>query len=210
MMRRLVGIALVAMVALVATPIGATAATSPSPGAMTPTKVKAAGISLKYPSSWLLVPLTKKALAAQAKILSKKNPKLAAVLAATDVTDVLHFKLHAIDPATDGGQNVGVQFVEGLGSPSSLSDFSSKIIPRYKAAGATILDTKAVKVSGKTAYRIDLTLPVKSPDGSIDVRHLGQLLVPEGDSWASVNAVASNDDAGIALIDSILTSVRRV
>jgi hypothetical protein len=84
------------------------------------------------------------------------------------------------------------------------------MIPGYKSAGGTVLDATAVKISGKTAYRIDLTLPVKLPDGSVVVARVGQLAVPEGDNTASVAVSAVNNDSGVAVINSILASVRRV
>jgi hypothetical protein len=204
-MRRVVGLVFVATMLLFATSTVAIAATSPTAEATTTAKVKAAGISVKYPKSWIAVPLTKKGLAAQTKALSKKNPKLAAVVAATDISQ---FKLRAIDPTT-GRETVGVQFIEGSGSPSSLSDFNS-VIPQYKAAGATVLDTKVVKISGKTAFRIDMTLPVKLPDGSVAVQRVGQVVVPGGDSAAAVVAAGPDDDSGVAVINSILASVRRL
>jgi hypothetical protein len=181
-----------------ATPTGSTP--------MTTAKVKASEISVKYPRSWLLVPLTKKDLAAQEKILSKKNPKVAAAMAATDVSQ---YRLRAIDP-TGSSQNVGVQFVQGQGSPSSLADFKSGIVPGFKAAGGTVLDTAAVKLSGKAADRIDLTLPVKLPDASVVVARIGALVLPQGNNTTSVSVTASNNESGVALINSILSSVRHV
>ena len=84
------------------------------------------------------------------------------------------------------------------------------LIPGYKSAGGTVLDTTAVKVSGKTAYRLDLTLPIKSADGAALIAREGQLIIPEGDSAAAVTVTVSYDDAGVAVIDTILASVRRV
>ena len=108
-MRRLAGLTIVASMLLVATSTIATAATSPSETTTRTAKVKAAGISLKYPKSWILVSLTKKGLAAQVKVVSKKNPKLAAAMAGTDLSQ---FKFRAIEPSEAFAENVQVQFVQ--------------------------------------------------------------------------------------------------
>ena len=202
MRHRLWILAMVTMVSLVAAPtaVGAVATTT--------AKVKAADISLEYPSSWYTAPVTKKAIAAQTKLLKKTNPKLAAALAESGV-DASQFKLRAINPEATG-ETVGVQLIEGQGSPGSLSDYKSAVIPGFEAVGATVLAAKTLKVSGKTAYRIDVTLPITLPDGSKQVTRLGQLVIPEGDDTVSINVAAIDDAAGQELVDDILGSVRRL
>jgi hypothetical protein len=180
---------------------------SPSEATMATATVKAAGISLNYPKSWILVPLTKSGLAAMLKVLSTKNPKLAAGIAGADVSQ---FKFRAIDTSQAVGQNVGVQLIQGGGSPSSLSDLRSGVLSQYKSVGGTVLDTTTVKVSGKTAYRVDLTLPIKAVDGTVVIAREGQLVIPEGDNTVVVTVSVSNDDPGVALINTILASVRRI
>ena len=82
-MRRLVGCTLVAVLALVAVAAPASATASGS-APMATAKVKGAGVSVKYPRAWIVVPLTKQALAAEMKIIAGKNPKLAALMSSVD------------------------------------------------------------------------------------------------------------------------------
>jgi hypothetical protein len=204
-MRRLVGIVSVVVMAFVAAAPAVQAASSPT--GMRAAKVKAARLSLEYPSSWLVLPVTAKSVAAEKKALEKKNPKIAALL---DQVDVTQFKFRAIDLDSGGGSNVAVQLVEGQGSPGSLTDFRDAVVPSFQGTGGSVVDTAAVKVSGKRAYRADMTIPVKGPDGATITARTGVVALPEGDNTALVFAAARNDAPGIALINRILASVRRI
>jgi hypothetical protein len=202
-MRRLVGCTLVAVLALIAVAAPASATASGSTP-MATAKVKGAGVSVKYPRAWIVVPLTKQALAAEMKIIAGKNPKLAALMSSVDPSQS---KFFAIDPATYSSEQV--QFSPGSGGPANLGEFKQGVKQIYASTGATFLDAEAVKVGGKTAYRAHLSLPIKAPDGTtVEVRE-GQLFLVHGDDGTVVTVgVRSGGDTSI--IDTILSGVHRV
>jgi len=205
-MRRLLGIALVAAVGLVGVPAVAAVAATGSDSTTTAV-VKPAGVSLRYPSTWTVAKQTKKSLAAQVKALSKTNPALAAQLAQTDLTTA---KFRAVDPGAASGEvsgNVRVQLVKSP-APRNLAAFTREVTQAYEADGDTVLGTHGVTVSGKTAYRVDLTIPIAGTGATPTVVRVGQLAVPRGSTSTVVTVGAPNTDAGAALIDTILNSVR--
>jgi len=202
-MRRVMSIALVGMFAVVAlaTPAAATATGST---VMSTARVKAAGISVKYPSAWIALPLTKERFAAVMKIIARKNPELAAEVSFMDPSQ---WKFFAIDPATYSSMQV--VFVRGVGGPANLGDVKQAAKQASETAGAKFLDAEAVKVSGKTAFRAHLSHTVKGPDGTpVEVRQ-GQLYLTHGDDLTVV-AVAMKGDVDPRIIDTILSSVHRV
>jgi hypothetical protein len=205
-MRRWLGTALVAMMVLVATSSIATAATSTNSTQMTTARVKAAGISLEYPTSWTALALTKKGLAAQAEAWLKTNPQFAALLATADVSQ---FKLYALDAAPKTYSNVKVS-VAPAAQGISLAYLRTRLSQKFAAAGATVLDAKVVKVSGKTAFRLDATVPVITYDGTTTDSYLGEELIPAASSstWDAVSS--SDDETGMTLVNNVLATVRRI
>ena len=153
----------------------------------------------------MALPLTKQQrLAAETRIIARMNPKLAAQLSSVDPSES---KFFAIDPATF--TSVEVQFSRGSGGPANLGEFKQGIKQIYESTGATLLDAEAVKVSGETAFRAHLSLPIKAPDGTVvDVREGQLLLVHGGDGTVVTVGVKSGGDTSI--IDTILSNVHRV
>ena len=140
--------------------------------------VKSAGVSLEYPSTWAVVPVTKRVYASNVKAFAKSNPKLAAVLA--DIpTDVSKFKFFATSVAAVSGIHSNVSVQVGASTHGiTLAKLTDELREGFKLAGATLVDAKSVKVSGKSAYRIDLAVPLKNTDGMITSKPESELLIP--------------------------------
>ena len=174
--------------------------------------IKAAGLSLRYPSTWTRYTLTKKALAAEQRKGAKMNPQLAmtpaeqaqflkrVVFYAADLVAALAGRLES---------NINVQKIANGRFPSSLDEFTSGITPGLKQEGATVLNTSAVRIGGKQSFRVDFLLPVKAADGSSVVSRIGQLLVPYGRGGDVMTVGTTADDIGAQLINRVLGSVHR-
>jgi hypothetical protein len=206
-MRRFLATAIVVAVALVAPSEMATAASSTATSTTT-AKVKGAGISLAYPETWIVVPLTKKGLASVTKAVAKNNPKLAALISGADLSQ---FKLYAVDAIGAGGvyDNVSVSTTTGVDG-FTVAQLREGLNGVYKPAGATVVDVKAVKLGGTRAFRSDVTYPFKSADGATTPESIGQLLIPRSASTTIVTVTSSEDAAGAGLINSILGSVHKL
>jgi hypothetical protein len=203
MMRRTVGTALFTTVVMVSAIANAATASSPS---MTTTKVESAGISLQYPSTWKVVALTRKRLAAQIKAAAKHNPKLAAQLAKIDVS-AFKFKAFAVPAEAGKTPSMSVD-IGGYGQGVTLAQVKV-LTERYaKPVGATVVDAKTVKVSGETAFRTDIVAPYTTSDGTIIRRVEGQLSLPYATARPVVTVGAADDASGRTLINKILASVR--
>lgn len=207
---RFVGVVIAALCAVtLMTAVATAASASSSTGfAMKPVKVKAAGISLQYPSTWIALPLTKRRVDAVRKFLAKKNPKLVAAISEIDPTQ---FKFYGTDTVrVDGGfANVQVSTDHDVGTIGGLSDFRDQVHMVAKAVGATILDTEKVEVSGETAYRVHLQMTIKPPSGLPIVFQEGQLFIQRGNDVTDVSVTAPLG-ASLPVIDRILRSVRRI
>ncbi|MCU1459012.1 MAG: hypothetical protein JWL73_3104 [Actinomycetia bacterium] len=198
---------MVAMAATVAAPMASGATTAASTSSTKTARIKAAKISVKYPRGWTVAPLTKSGIDRIVKSLATKNPKLAAVLSNTDLSQ---FKFFAIDPtATTFASNINVQSVGG-GTLPTLADFTNQVQQAYTSAGGTFVGAKAMKINGKTAYRTDALLPIKAADGTTITAHEGQLFIARGGASAVVTVSSTNDPTGSALIDRIIAGVRLI
>jgi hypothetical protein len=197
----------VAVVLLSAVGAGAADTTS-----MTSVKIKAAGVSLQYPNTWTVVPLTKRGWAALKKAASKGNPKLGAVLGALGNVDVSQFKFYAIDAAGAAGTHSNVNVVLGGGGQANitLAELRDQLGQVYKAGGATLVDAKTAKVSGRRAFRTDVSIPFKHPDGTVSYVSEGQLFIAGAASTLVITVTASNDASGSALINAVLASVHHI
>ena len=206
-MRGFQRVVVVMAVALVAASAMVTAASAGSTS-MTTANVKSAGISLKFPSTWTVVTLTKKGLAAAEKAESKTNPQVAAELSKVDLSQ---FKFYAIDRVEVAGvySNVNVGLAGGAHGVT-LAFFRDQQASQYKAEGSTLVDAKAVKVSGKNAFRSDATVPVTNSDGTITDWSQTQLAIPGATSTTWIEVSSTNDAPGMALIDSVIASVHHI
>jgi hypothetical protein len=195
--------------ALGTTAVAAPAATASTSSATTRAKVTAAGISVAYPKGWTTVPASAVALNDMIKALEKKNPKAAAALeTATKGGLSKQVKLYAIDlSGTNTRENLNVIALGPTPMPSSVAQFESTIAAQYSSFNATVDHVSAVKVSGSTAYRADISVPLKLDDGTTVVLHVGQLVVetPKGVAVATVTAGDNAD--GSHTVDTVLGSV---
>jgi hypothetical protein len=208
-------VALAALVLVVALGTEPTAvATSTATGSTKVAKVKAVGLSLRYPAGWTVVPtarLTPQAL----KRLRKSNPKAAEFLS-QDVQDQLakgtKFTAKDLDAQFRGdfADILGVLAAPHEGFPGSLDDFQQLADTiAQKANGHVLLVGSGHHVGGKTAYDLTISVVLTRPDGKTVSARIGQLYVPEGDGFALVNVTVTDDATGQAIIDGILGSVRR-
>ncbi len=184
--------------------------------------VKAADLSLRYPSSWTQYPLTKNALATQQRAIAKKNPHLA--LSSERQARFLRataFWAADLKSAYVGRFLSNISVVKGRSGsfPADLASFTSMITKNYQQAlGATILNTSAVRITGKqrsgeslNSYRVDLLASTTRPDGSSVPARVGQLYIPYKGGGADIVTVTTTADApGVQLVDSVLGSARRI
>jgi hypothetical protein len=207
---RFVGVVIAALCAVtLMTAVPTAASASSSTGfAMKTVKVKAAGISLQYPSTWIALPLSKKRVDAVKKLLAKRNPKLDAAISEIDPT---LFKFYGTDTVrVDGGfANVQVVAQHDVGAIGGLSGFKDQARMGAKLLGATILDTEKVEVSNKTAYLAHLEMAIKLPSGAPIVCREGQLFIQRGNDVTDVSVTAPAGTS-VPVIDRILRSVREI
>jgi hypothetical protein len=190
---------------------------------MTTVKIKAAGISLRCPSTWTVIPLTKKDLAAQAKVLATKNPELAQLLVAGAQlalqSDALKLRVVNLESRLAGrlaDGNVRVYVHTSGGFPSTLDEFKSKMTLSLRVAAATgsgqatILQASAVNVGGQPGYCVDLRQPQEAHDGTMTTIRTTRMSFARGHGDVSVDVTTTDDDTGAALIDDILGSVQPI
>ena len=202
-------IALCVVGAFVLTAAPGAASDAPTVGVDTVVKVKAAGISLRYPSSWLAVADSREGAAADAQVLAATDPKLADIYN-TAAARVLQDPASALYAADMQGVRlgafpsaVGVRTIGYGGYPSSLREFKANVVPGVEKTGATVLRTTAVKLAGKTAYRLDATALAGGRPARLSQLSLARGAVP----CPSVSSPQTTT-AGQALIDDVLNSVR--
>lgn len=176
-------------------------------------KVKSAGISLEYPSNWAVVVLTPKIVRSQRAITLKNNPKLGELFDEAAAGEALkHSKFSAADlEAKLAGRPssiVGVQGGSGFTLP--LNKMVTQLAATYKKAGATILNTSTVQVSGTRSARIDMQLTANASDGTPVSVRLSQLLAPIGGRSVLVSVAAEDNNVGATTIDHIMQSVRAI
>jgi hypothetical protein len=189
--RSLRAVVTIGLIALVVSVIALRApAANPSDATWKTATLKAAGLSLRYPSTW-----TRRKIA-------KKSPELQReVFYAADLNAAL---------ADEVKSTISVQVVPTGGFASSLDQFTSDITPALKKMGATAVDASRVRVGGKRSYRADALLPFELPDGSSLSIRVSGLAVPHRGGGIIITVTTSADDAGTQLIDDVLGSVRRI
>jgi hypothetical protein len=195
-------------------PVAALAGTAPSDTPHFRTvRVQAAGVSLQYPHGWIVFALTKQGVAAQQRQLSERDPRLAEAFSAEVQTVLLpgtRFEARDLGSAVAAGVSNGVtvQVVRG-GFPSSLTAFTSAREPSVEQQGGTVLNASTGTVRGAASYRLDVSLPVRRPDGTSISTRLGQLLIRRSGGRVVITVATSDDAPGSKLIDHVLDSVRR-
>ena len=212
MKRSAVLVAVVLVVALGANP--AADATSTAAGSTKTAKVKAVGLSFRYPASWTVVPTTLPTPQAL-KRLRESNPKLAAAFAQglqNQVAKGTKFSAKDLDAQFRGvfADNVEVLAAPHTGFPGSLDEFqqlADALVQREH--GHLLLVGSGHHVGGKTAYDLTTNLTLTLPGGRSIAARTGYLYVPRGDGSVLIIVATTDDTAGQAIIDGILGSVRR-
>jgi len=182
--------------------------TTTAPGTMTPAKVTAVGVSLKYPSDWVVVPLVQKELARELKLLAKNDPQLrAAIKQSVQGQYARYVKFLAVDRASPGGGKVTVSVLpEDIGDPG-LDGFIPAFEALFAPLGATVTDSGHVmSVSGKAAYAASGEYTLRFPNGERVRERLGILVIPS--RQAIVSALSRDDATGNQLVNDVLASVR--
>jgi hypothetical protein len=196
--------------ALVAGPAVAasTTTTTGAPGtALTHVTIPSAGISLGYPAGWTATQYTGLSKAAQKKI-KKLNPNLASNIAAAQ--SLKNAKLYAIDQTQPGGfsDNINVLVQSSGGAPSSLDDFRSYVEAQYQALGATLNNASTTKIGNRKSYVANALLPLKVDANTTVNAYITQVLVPNRDGATLMTLTTSDDDAGHAITDQVVASMK--
>jgi hypothetical protein len=202
--RRLARIGLVGCVAA-AIAIGLAGGALAQTGLKTAT-VKRPGLTLQYPDTWKNVRLNRKALAALEAKLATTNPGVALDGAnQAALLQAASFYAGSFDAALAGQplSFVTVQPKAVSVHPVNVNEFSASTRAAYAPKGWTVLDTTQTTYGGKPAYRVDFTIP-----NATGATLVGQLLVPDGKGADVIVASTTADDAGTALVNQILTSVK--
>jgi hypothetical protein len=175
-----------------------------SSGALIHVTVPSAGISVGFPPTWTVTKDSGLPKAARKK-LAKLNPKLA-----TQIESPSNTAFYAIDQTNPGGvtPNINVIVMKSGGFPSSLDDFRQYVTAQYQQVGATVETTGTRNIGGKKAYTATALLDVKVDENTTLHAYVTQLLVPKGDGGAIVSFATADDDAGHALAQQMLASVR--
>jgi hypothetical protein len=188
-------------------------ATSAVTGSTKLVKVRAVGLSLRYPAAWTVVPTQR--LSPQAlKRLRKSNPKAAALFdqgIQDQIAKGTKFTARDLDAEFRGDPagKVLVAAVPHTGFPGSLDEFNQYANTIAQNAHGVLLLVGPRHIGGKNSYELAIRLTLTAPSGRSATMRTGELLVPEGDGAAIVGATSTDDAAGQAVIDGILGSVHR-
>jgi hypothetical protein len=175
-------------------------------------RVEAAGVSFEYPGDWDAFTLTAGDLEAQRAALARQNPQLAAVFDANAAVGLAKFFAADLGAAFRGepASNIAVLGEPSGGFPSSIEDFEHSARQQVENAGGTVLGVSETKIDGQTAYRVDLTVPLKLADGTQIAYRQAQLFTPLRGGVSDVVVTSTNDDRGAAIIDAVLRTVHRI
>jgi hypothetical protein len=176
-------------------------------------KVQTLDLRFEYPATWTVFTFDPNADAKTRKALAKANPKMADAFdseSATNVAKGYKFSAQDFDAKFRGDYASAVSVSQFVGFPTSLKAFDDSIRSQLEQAGATVFSTSVVRVSGEKSWRADVRIPVNIPNAAPVTVRVSMLAVPRGMATALVAVATSDDDAGNALIDSILRSVRRI
>ena len=189
------------------------AGAQPASVTLTRVTVRSAGISLGYPSNWIVFVLTPKAVRAQRAALLKNNPEFAGSFdAEAQVQAARHSKFSAGDVEAKAQGRIGGAVDVAANSdftPEELDAFSAGLLTQYKkTAGVTVLGRSTVRVSGTRCAQIDVRFTADASNGvSYNIR-IAQLLAPLHGRSIRVTVAELDDVNGAAMLDQILASVR--
>ena len=172
-------------------------------------RIAKAGLSVSFPTNWVVFTGGVSKDAAALKALVKANPKLRDLLnQQRQSADIKNIQFEAQD--VDTGANLDVTVQPQGGFPTSLANLKTLVMPTLSRAGYTLLTSSARRVVGKPAYELVTSVPLQQPGPTAPVvrTRLGQLLIPRGNGAIEIAVGASDDSEGKTLIDSILGSVR--
>jgi hypothetical protein len=169
--------------------------------------VEDADISVSYPRTWTVVPITHGELDKARRRLAAQNPEFtkrfddaansqlveAARFRATDLTVARYQPTIAVGTLSGRFPNPGeFELLE----------------QQFGQAGFGVMDTSRPKFGREKAYRIDLARSLNLPDGTPIPLRLTELLVPGGEGITFVAIATEDTPEGHALIDDLASRVR--
>jgi len=185
-----------------------TAAVVTPTGAGTNTaRIEAAGITVDYPSTWSVQPITAdqsdsthnftQSLSNFGELFGGEEPD----------SDATPTKFLA---GLRGSGALMVNTFQDVGEfPATIAEFDALVKPGLQQIG-TVLGSSAIQVGNQTAYRVDVTIPFTLPDGTPVAVRDAILVIPFDDGGTFVHVGAVDDPAGVNLIDDVLATVRTV
>jgi hypothetical protein len=179
-----------------------------------PVKVKAAGISLRYPAAWTIVAAgSRKEAEARRKAFLKANPKLAKVYdEQTASAAEANVAFRAGDLEAQAAQlpaaNMTITLLSG-DLPSTLDEYVRAVKKQLEGAGATLLDSSTVSIGHGSAYRTDFQMTLRAPGGTTIPTRFTQLAIPSlgTSSLLTIGVPGTTDDPRI---DAVVGSIRRL
>jgi len=185
-----------------------TAAVVTPTGAGTNTaRIEAAGITVDYPSTWSVQPITAdqsdsthnftQSLSNFGELFGGEEPD----------SDATPTKFLA---GLRGSGALMVNTFQDVGEfPATIAEFDALVKPGLQQIG-TVLGSSAIQVGNQTAYRVDVTIPFTLPDGTPVALREAILVVPFDGGGTFVHVGAVDDPAGVNLIDDVLATVRSI
>lgn len=177
----------------------------------TTAKVTSVDVAFDYPAAWVEVSLNGKTGRALRRKMLEANPQFAeqfdqrAAEAASQ-----HLEFSAVDLAGQlGGRAHGAVNVQRLGElPSGRAEIEHQLSRVFEGLGGELVAVRQYRLHGEKVTRVDCRLPLRTPDGETLPIYEGMLVVRRGLANVAV-AVAVDDDAdSLAIVDSILATVR--
>jgi hypothetical protein len=177
---------------------------------VTTVTVKAAGISVSYPSDWISVALTKRGFARQMAALAKTQPKLAREMKYSRPTDpdekfvAVDFHVGSSTPTHDL-----IVYVARSGAASSPSELGGSIKRSFRGDGNLwALTAGENDIDGHTGYLVRYTeQPVIPGQKPFAPSRMGELELPRGSGMVLVMVGGTDDPTTDALIQTVISSV---
>ena len=201
--RWLTALVVVTLGASTLTTTGAAYAADEPPAKVKRAKVKAAGLSVAYPSDWVRIEFTDEDLESFGEVADDENPELSESVSELDSSEI---KLHAQDPLD--GDSVGVYAQSGalVGGKKFVRAMLEAQLAG--APGFEVVRMRDVKVGDKRGVRADYRYELVVEDGSVPIYEIGVFL-PIGDGKvATVNIAVDDEPADVATADKVARSIR--
>jgi len=166
-----------------------------------------ADISVSYPRTWTVVPITQRELDRTRRRLAKQNPEFVKRFdeaASSDVVEAARFR--AVDlSATRYQPTIAVATISGrFPNPGEFELLKQQ----FGQAGFGVMHTSRPKVGPEKGYRVDLARSLNLPDGTPIPLRMTELLVPGGEGITFITIATEDTPDGLALIDDLVGRVR--